>query len=107
MSVKEGFAMSDWLADKVLEAVIKKGYYQESEPDRYESLAELVAAREEELLLEKIAKGTIKKLKDGKPPEEILDLLKIGMALGMSAEDVMKLYQKSEFKKAAANGTSA
>ena len=107
MCVKEGFAMSDWLADKVLEAVIEKGYYQESEPDRYESLAELVAAREEELLLAKIPKTTLKKLKDGKPPEDALDLLKIGMALGMSAEDVMKLYHKSEFKKAEANGKSA
>ncbi|MDY6802213.1 MAG: hypothetical protein SXA11_00185 [Cyanobacteriota bacterium] len=107
MSVKEGIAMSDWLAEKVLEVVIEKGYYQESDPERYESLAELVTVREEELLLAKIAKGTLKKLQDGKPPEDTLDVLKIGTALGMSAEHVMKLYQKSGFTKSATNGTPA
>lgn len=107
MSVKEGVAMSDWLAEKVLEVVIQKGYYRESDPDRYESLAELVRAREEELLVAKIAQGTLKKLKDGKPPEDTLDLLKIGTALGMSAQDVMKLYQKSGFTKIATDGTPA
>ena len=96
--------MSDWVADKVLEAVVQEGYYQESNPDAYESLSELAIAREAELKTAGISEATIQNLIEGKQPKDSLDLLKIGMVLGMSSEDMMKLYEKSDFKKRETNG---
>ena len=98
MAVKQGFTMSDWLANKVLEAVVQNGFYQEPEPNNYESLAELVKAREEELLIAEFPQDEIDKLKAGEPLVNKVDLLDIAIALGISAEDIKAIYQKSNFK---------
>jgi hypothetical protein len=104
LCTREGLTMDGFLSEKILEAVISKGYYSEPSPSQYESLAELVKAREKELLLAKFSKEKIKNIKAGQAPEEKLDLLEIAIALGISAEDMKVVYQKSNFKQGATNG---
>lgn len=97
MALEHGFNMSEWVAEKVREAVIDTGFY---DPDRkpiseYKNLADLVKDRQD-FLQEKttVKPEALSGAARGDRPSEI-DVLRIGIALGMEQEELDSLIARS------------
>lgn len=95
MSVDQQFSMSDWIAEKVEQAVIEAGYYTEKTIDQYQSLAELV--EDKRSILEeqtKIPTAMLDAMQEGDEPDE-LNLLRLGLCLNIEQVDLMALCDRS------------
>lgn len=93
MVTAEGVSMTQWVADKIQEAVIAKGYGKPPN-HAYNSIAELVQVHWEVLSQTSISAKNLKAYQEGAKPTE-LDLVRMAAALDLSEESLVELCHRS------------
>lgn len=87
-------SMTEWIAEKVEEAVRETGYYRAKPVQNYDTLADFVRDNLDLLKNSKITQDHIDAMLKGKKPNE-LNLLRLATTLRVDIDELHELYARS------------